>query len=51
MEHGVMESLCDVFQRRGFLADYFRFTGRIRCTVSEGDVKDPVGIVGAALET
>ena len=37
MEDGVMESLCDVaIQGHGLLADYLRFTGRIRCTTSEG---------------
>ena len=48
MEDGVMESLCDVgIQRRGLLADYIRFTGRIRGTASEGAVENPVGTVGS----
>ena len=52
MKDGVMESLCDVaIQGHGLLADYLRFTGRIRCTTSEGDVEEPVGTVGTALET
>ena len=52
MEDGVMESLCDVtIQGQGFLADYLRFTGRIRCTTSEWAVEEPVGTVGTALET
>ena len=52
MDDGVMESLCDVsIQGHGFLADYLRFTGRIRCTISEGAVEEPVGTVGTALET
>ena len=52
MEEGFMESSCDVaIQGCGMLADYLQFTGRIRCTASEGAVADPVGIVGTALET
>ena len=52
MEDGVMESLCDVaIQGHGLLADYLRFTGRVRCSASERAVVDPVGTVGTALET
>ena len=47
-----MESLCDVaIQGHGLLANYLRFTGRIRCTTSEGAVVDSVGTVETALET
>ena len=47
-----MESLCDAaIQGHGLLADYIRFIGRIRCTAPEGNVADPVGTVGTALET
>ena len=47
-----MESLCDVaIQERGLLADYLRFTGRIRCTASGGAEEDPVGTVGTAFKT
>ena len=52
MADGVMESLCDVAIRgHGLLADYLRFTGRIRCTTSEGTEEEPVGTVGTSLET
>ena len=47
-----MELSCDVaIQGRWLLADYLRFTGRIRCTASEGAMEDPVGTVGTASET
>ena len=52
MEDGVMESPCDVaMQGSGLLANYLRFTGRIRCTTSEGAVEELVGTVGTASET
>ena len=47
-----MESLCDVaIQGHGLLAEYLRFTGRIRCNTSEGAVQEPVSTVGTELET
>ena len=52
IESGVLESLCDLAIRgHGFLADYLRFTRRIRCTNSDGAVEEPVGTVRTALET
>ena len=52
MEDGVAESLCDVaIQGHWLLADYLLFTGRIRCTTSEGAVEEPIGTVGTALKT
>ena len=37
MEYSVLQSLCDVsIQGRELLADYLRFTGRIRCAGRKG---------------
>ena len=48
MEEGIMESLCDIVIRtRGLLADYIRFTGRVRYIGGDETVRDPVGTVGS----
>ena len=48
MEEGIMESLCDVAVRTsGLLADYIRFTGRVRYIGGDETVGDPVGAVGS----
>ena len=48
MEEGIVESLCDVVIRTsGLLANYLRFTGRLRYIRGDETVEDPVGTVGS----
>ena len=48
MEEGIMESLCDVAIRtNGLLANYLRFTGRVRYVGGDESAEDPVGTVGS----
>ena len=48
MEEGILETLCDVSIRtNGFLANYLRFTGRVRYVGGNESAEDPVGTVGS----
>ena len=47
MEEGIMEFLCDVSIRTSWLlADYIRFTRRVRYIGGDETVEDPMGTVG-----
>ena len=46
MEEGIMESLCDVAIRtNGLLANYLRFSGRVRDVRGRESAEDPLGTV------
>ena len=49
VEHGILESLCDVsIHANGLLAHYRRFFGPLRYIVGNETVEDPMGTVGTS---